>query len=398
MNAKKFSGRNSREVLQKVKQALGPDAMIIANHEVGNGIEVLALPSGALQSGVAAAGGGAKVKSQPAAMAPSEQVQRPESKPASANNEILDEIRRMRSLLQNELASLSINEMQRRNPVAIALLRELMVAGFSPQIARALTAKLPVGEAMDIARRRIAGAIEQKLSLAPADDMVEHGGVFALVGPTGVGKTTTAAKLAARAVVRYGAADVAMLTTDSFRIAGQDQLRIYGKILGVPVHAIKDAGHLAQVLAELKGRRLILIDTMGMSQRDRQVAEQATLLNSAAGIKRVLLLNATASAPTLDEVVTAYVAPGHEGCIITKIDEAASLGPALDICLRYHLALHYVTNGQRVPEDVHLPNRSYLLHRSLKVTAINSSQPDAEALTLLAGATAGISPSGDVHV
>jgi len=391
MNARKFTGRSSREVLQKVKQALGADAMIIANNAVIDGIEVLALPSNDIRLGTAmsAAGGG---RPEAATM---ESVPLPNA--IAGNHEILDEIRRMRSLLQGELAALSVSDLQRRNPVATAMLRELLVAGFTPPIARALTAKLPTGESVDVARRRIAFAIEQKLQTAPADDIVERGGVLALVGPTGVGKTTTVAKLAARAVVRYGAAGVALLTTDSFRIAGQDQLRIYGKILGVPVHAIKDAGHLAQMLADLRERKLLLIDTMGMSQRDRQVADQTTLLASAPAIRRVLLLNATASAPTLDEVVAAYVAPGHEDCIITKIDEAASLAPALDVCLRHRLTLHYVTNGQRVPEDVHLPNRSYLLHRSLRV-AVPGMPIDVEALTLLAGTPPAILLAGDASV
>lgn len=394
MNARKFSGRNSREVLQKVKQALGVDAMIIANNAVGDGIEVLALPSQAigLDTAIPAMGGGGAGYGAAAATAS------PPPAIAAGSHEILDEIRRMRSLLQGELAALSVSDLQRRNPVATALLRELLVAGFTPPIARALTAKLPVGESMEVARRRIAFAIEQKLQTAPADHIVERGGVFALVGPTGVGKTTTVAKLAARAVVRYGAAEVALLTADSFRIAGQDQLRIYGKILGIPVYAIKDAGHLAQMLLDLKERKLVLIDTIGMSQRDRQVADQAALLASAPAVRHVLLLNATASASTLDEVVAAYVAPGHEGCIITKIDEAASLAPALDVSLRHRLTLHYVTNGQRVPEDVHLPNRSYLLHRSLKVVAVPDAQTDVEALTLLAGTPAVIPAPGDIRV
>ncbi|MGE0557184.1 MAG: flagellar biosynthesis protein FlhF [Burkholderiales bacterium] len=394
MNARKFSGRNSREVLQKVKQALGADAMIIANNAVDDGIEVLALSSQAIGLGTAMSAAGGSGSAGPVAATA---AATPPPGAIAGAHEILDEIRRMRSLLQGELAALSVSDLQRRNPVATALLRELLVAGFTPPIARALTAKLPMGESVDVARRRIAFAIEQKLQTAPADDIVERGGVFALVGPTGVGKTTTVAKLAARAVVRYGAADVALLTTDSFRIAGQDQLRIYGKILGVPVHAIKDAGHLGQMLADLKERKLLLIDTMGMSQRDRQVADQATLLASAPAVRRVLLLNATASAPTLDEVVAAYVAPGHEGCIITKIDEAASLAPALDVCLRHRLTLHYVTNGQRVPEDVHLPNRSYLLHRSLK-TAVPDAQTDMEALTLMAGTPPAIPSPGGMHV
>jgi flagellar biosynthesis protein FlhF len=378
MNARRFSGRTSREVLQKVKNAFGPDAMIVANNAVADGIEVLALPARALGAAVSAP------------EAPPPASPRPEAAPAAGGvvpgREILDEIQRMRGLLQAELAALTVNDLRRRNPVATALLGDLMAAGFSPATARALTLKLPAGESEEVARRRVIAAVEQKLPVAPADEMIERGGAYALVGPTGVGKTTTVAKLAARAVVRHGAASVALLTTDSFRIAGQDQLRIYAGILGVPVHTVKDGAALARVLGEVGGRRLVLIDTMGMSQRDRQVADQTALLAASPQVRRVLLLNATASGATLDEVVGAYAAPGHQGCIITKIDEAASVAPALDACLRHALMLHYVTNGQRVPEDVHLPNRSYLLHRALRSPADPGLRPHVEDLPLLVAA------------
>lgn len=196
-----------------------------------------------------------------------------------------------------------------------------------------------------------------------------QGGVFALVGPTGVGKTTTIAKLAARGVMRYGASGVALLTTDSYRIAAQDQLRVYARILGVSVHPVKDAANLAMLLGELGDKRVVLIDTIGMSQRDRLVANQSALLAGSRAVRKILLLNATANVATLEEVVSGY-APGEKpGCIITKVDEAAGLAPALDVCVRHGLMLHYLTNGQRVPEDIHLPNRAYLLHRALRAVS-----------------------------
>jgi flagellar biosynthesis protein FlhF len=391
MNARRFSGRTSREVLQKVKIAFGPDAMIVANNAVDDGVEVLALPAQAFGEAVASAQM-APPPASPVSPAPAAPQPAPATAPVSAGagempgREILDEIQRMRGLLQAELAALSVNDLRSRNPVATALLGDLMAAGFSPSTARALTLRLPSGESEEMARRRVISAVEQKLPLAPSDEMIERGGVYALVGPTGVGKTTTVAKLAARAVVRHGAASVALLTTDSFRIAGQDQLRIYAGILGVPVHTIKDGAALVRALGEFGDYRLVLIDTMGMSQRDRQVAELTALLAASPKVQRVLLLNATASGATLDEVIGAYVSPGNQGCIITKVDEAASVAPALDACLRHALVLHYVTNGQRVPEDVHLPNRSYLLHRALRSPADPGLRPHADDLPLLVAA------------
>jgi flagellar biosynthesis protein FlhF len=110
---------------------------------------------------------------------------------------------------------------------------------------------------------------------------------------------------------------------------------------------------------------------MGMSQRDRLVGEQVAMFG-ASNVKRLLLLNATARGDTLDDVVRAYNGPDLAGCILTKVDEAASLATALDVIMRHGLRLHYVSNGQRVPEDLHLPNRSYLLHRAFKDVPENS--------------------------
>ncbi len=408
MNAMKFTGSTSREVLYKVKQELGDDAIIIANRAVDDGIEVLALPATALGMGAETAiaasqpkptrvpgqialaakttrepRGAGVLRNKPMTPAPVRPALSEAVTEAAAGHGILDEIQRMRGLLQSELAALAVNDMQRRNPVATGILGELLCAGFSPAMARALTAKLPGNETPEVARRRITAAIEQRLPIADPDDIIERGGVFALIGSTGVGKTTTIAKLAARSVMRYGASSVALLTTDSYRIAAQDQLRIYGKILGVSVHAVKDATDLAMLLGELRDKRLVLIDTVGMSQRDRMVASQGTLLAGCREIRKILLLNATASAATLEEVVNAY-APGEKlDCIITKVDEAAGLAPAIDACIRHGLLLHYLTNGQRVPEDIHLPNRNYLMHRAMRVGSNAELTPSADELPLL---------------
>ncbi|HJT52050.1 MAG TPA: flagellar biosynthesis protein FlhF, partial [Nitrosospira sp.] len=197
-------------------------------------------------------------------------------------------------------------------------------------------------------------------------EILEKGGVYALVGPTGVGKTTTTAKLAARWVVRHGADKLALLTTDGYRIGGHEQLRIYGKILGVTVHAVKDAHDLTLALAELRGKHLVLIDTVGMGQRDRMVAEQVAMLAGCGiEVKRLLLLNAAANRHTLNEVAHAYRGDGLAGAIITKLDESVVLGCALETAIRHRLPLFYTACGQRVPEDLELADPSYLVDRAL---------------------------------
>ena len=222
------------------------------------------------------------------------------------------------------------------------------------------------------------------------DDIVTRGGIYALVGPTGVGKTTTTAKLAARCAVRYGASKLALLTTDSYRVGAQDQLRIYARILGVTVHTVSDHQDLRQALDSLRGKHLVLIDTVGMSQRDTKWSEHAFLL-AHPEIQRLLLLNAGAQAQTLEEVVNVYRRqPEHcdplreAGCVVTKLDEAAQIAPVIDIAIRHRLQLAYISSGQRVPEDLHAPNSAYLVHRSLRVRSSPAWAMDEDEAGLVA--------------
>jgi len=219
-------------------------------------------------------------------------------------------------------------------------------------------------------------------------EVLDQGGVFALIGPTGVGKTTTTAKLAARYVMKHGTQNLGLITTDAYRVGGHEQLRIYGKILGVMVYAVKDETDLAIALNELKNKHTILIDTVGVSQRDRMVTEQTALLSSSkTTIKKLLCLNATNTGETLTDVIIAYKGKGLDGCIITKLDEAATIGSALDVIIREKLKLYYVTSGQRVPEDINLANKTELisLALNLKTPANRPFQFLAEELPFVAG-------------
>ena len=370
MAPQKFVGSTSREVLQKVKQALGDDALIVSNRPFGNGIEVTALAASALTG-----------------------APRPRANIANDTREtegvaalLMREMVAMKAMMQRELAGVAWSNLKHRAPARADMMQCLLDAGFSPALSRELSAVVTEGATDADARKAVSAEIERRLPLASRESLVEQGGVYALVGPTGVGKTTTIAKLAARCVVRRGGASLALLTTDSYRIAAHDQLRVYGKILNVPVHAIKDTHDLKVTLAELRDKKTILIDTIGMSQRDQLVAEQTALLTGCGTVvKRLLLLNSTANAATLDEVITSYANGGIQGCVITKVDESASVATALDAAIRHGLDVHYVTNGQRVPEDLHLPNRTYLLHRALlpiKDGATHNLRPDEYPLVM----------------
>ena len=290
--------------------------------------------------------------------------------PSPQVSALMDEMRTIKTLLERQLSGFAWGELAKQSPVRALLLGEMLEVGFSSALARKLVQELPEAMAEEDSRRWMRAAVNRRLRTLPADgDLIDRGGVYALVGPTGVGKTTTTAKLAARCVVRYGADRLALLTTDGYRIGAHEQLRIYGRILGVPVFTVRDGDDLRRTLADLRDKHMILIDTVGMSQRDRMVAEQAALLSRSGQVNRLLLLNAGARGDLLDDVVRAYAGENLSGCILTKVDEAPSLAPAMDCIVRNGLTLAYVANGQRVPEDLHLPNRTYLLHRAFKIGA-----------------------------
>src|SRR5690606_26494635 len=243
-----------------------------------------------------------------------------------------------------------------RAPMGIAVFRELLGAGFSTALARTLSERLPHNLDREQALAWVRNELASHLPVLDDDKgLLAGGGVFALVGPTGVGKTTTTAKLAARCVLKFGAERVAMLTTDGYRIGAHEQLLIYGRILGVPVLPAGDADALRDALNELSGKHVVLVDTVGMSQRDRQVAEQAAMLcGGGQPVRRLLVLNAASHGDTLDEVAHAYrqsqAGSAPVGCIISKVDEATHLGAVLDTAIRHRLPIHYVSNGQKVPE------------------------------------------------
>ena len=306
---------------------------------------------------------------------------------------VLREIKSMRGTLEQQLAALTWNDQQRRDPARGQILRRLLVAGFSASLAYDLLDRMPAGQTEEDAMSWVKTILASNLkTIGSENEMLENGGVYALVGPTGVGKTTTTAKLAARCVVRHGADKLALLTTDGYRIGGHEQLRIYGKILGVTVYAVKDTQDLALALAELRGKHMVLIDTVGMGQRDRMVAEQAAMLSGCGtAVKRLLLLNAASSAETLEEVALAYQGGGLAGAIITKLDEAVTTGCALDTAIRHQLPLYFTATGQRVPEDLHLADSRHLVNSAFNNLPAASpfAVPDEALPLLMAGLKSG---------
>lgn len=338
MNISRFFGSTNREALRQVRLALGPDALIVSNRRVNGGVEIMA----ADPTSVSAEHAPEKVSI---------------STPPTPQSDVMREIGAMRGALESRIDDLVWGNQLKQSSHAATLFQSLLGCGFSTALLRAMLKRLPSGLSLRAAQEWVRTELSRNLPvLESEDELWQPGLTLALVGPTGVGKTTTIAKLAARAVKRHGSSGLALLTTDTYRIGAYEQLKIYGELLRVPVKVIQNTQELAGVLQAIPAHVTVLIDNVGVSQRDRYVAEQAAmLLATSRKVRRLLVLNASSHGNTLDEVARSYSRDGGvplQGCIITKADEASSLGAALDTAIRYRLPIHYVSNGQKVPENL----------------------------------------------
>jgi flagellar biosynthesis protein FlhF len=263
------------------------------------------------------------------------------------------ELQDMRQMLETGLAGMTWNDKRLREPLKVRVLEELSAMDIAPDVATALAAFTPRRTALQNPSHIPLALLVKHLPVV--DDLAGvSGGVMAIVGPTGAGKTTTIAKLAARWCMRYGSEDLALVSTDGYRIGARDQLMTYARILGAPMHAANSGRELSRVLERLKSKKLVLIDTAGMGPRDIRLQEQLAALQLGAARARVLLaLPAQGEAHALDEIVRAFAPAAPVACVLTKVDEAASLGGVLSAVLRHRLKIAYVCDGQRVPEDLH---------------------------------------------
>ena len=364
--ARKFGAATSREALRLARETLGAEAMVLSSRVLADGVEIVAL----------AEGDASQVLARVARMTPIV-ASGPQALPAPAihADRVLSELHSMRGMIEEQLASVVWNDKQRRDPVRGRLLRALLGAGFSASLSKAMLEHFPTGQSYAQGMAFVRSELIRTVPVHEDEEaLLAQGGVYALMGPTGVGKTTTTAKLAARCVMRFGSDKLALVTTDSYRIGAHEQLRIYGKILNVQVYAVKDAADLHLVLQDLRDKHMVLIDTVGMSQRDRAVSDQIAMLSSSQRpVKRLLLLNATSHGDTLNEVVHAYRqgSVGNElaGCIFTKVDEATHPGALIDTVIRHRLPVHYVSNGQKVPENLMLADRAQLVDSMFQATS-----------------------------
>jgi flagellar biosynthesis protein FlhF len=242
-------------------------------------------------------------------------------------------------------------------------------------MSRAVLERVPTDAGAAEAVRWLMDVITRNLRVAaPGAGLCDEGGVVSLIGATGVGKTTTAAKLAAQCVKQYGAASVGMITLDTYRVSGFEQLRAFGRMLGVVAHLAHDRAALKDLLNLLSNKRLVIIDTAGLGQRDQRIQDMLDVLDIPK-VKKTLVLNAGAQGDTLDEVLTSFKASTLHGVVLSKVDEAVKLGPALDALIRHQVVLRGVANGQRVPEDWQNADAAALVRLSMGTQGKSAYDP-----------------------
>lgn len=405
MKIKRFVASNMRDAMKAVKEKFGDEGIIISNREVGDKVEILATTREEQeQHAIISSDKQSKQntsfettetiehtsteqvinnKAEPevrlaesqlatesltqaiqASRANQEKQQRTQESPIS---DIQTEIKYLRGLLEQQLASTGYRGNERYNSTQAILLRQLAELGLTTKMCKRIVNKLPEKGNLEKKWRSSLDWIENEITTV-GKDVLDVPGVVAVVGPTGVGKTTTIAKLAARFVLLNGSSDVALITTDSYRIAAYEQLKTYANILEVPVRLVESISALREALWEYRQKQLILIDTAGMSQRDVRLTEQLEVLQEEIGMVRTYLtLSATSQWSVMDESVRIFKKSGIHGCIITKIDECSSLGEVVSVIVEHNLPIGYITTGQCVPEDIFIARPEELVNEMVRL-------------------------------
>ncbi len=413
MQVKRFFAADMRIAMKMVRDELGADAVIIGNRRVAGGVELTAVLDYPMQSAPAAtkpnpaleaelrktqarlANAHADLSTAPRANMQDRQLVdekpaaaaiKPQAQPvaaaatadARAIEAMQSELHGLRELIEVQLGSIAWGQEQSRRPQQASLWRRLQRMGLPAELSRSLLEKVAGISEPRQAWRMVLAHLAQALKVTK-NEPLEEGGVIALVGPAGVGKTTTLAKLAARYVLKYGAQNIALVSMDNYRIGAQEQLKTLGRILDVPVLQIDPSQSLVKTLAPLARKRVILIDTAGLPASDPTLRMQLDALSDR-GVKskNYLVLAATSQSQVLKAAWHNYRRCGLAGCILTKLDEAGSLGDVLGLTISQHLPIAYLADGPRIPDDLHLPRSHQLVSRAVSLQS--GEEPSEETM------------------
>ncbi len=421
MKVKRFFAPDMRQAMKLVRDEFGSDAAILSNNKVAGGVEIVTAVdydasilrepseridpenSDALTDSLADALAKAKdvienagaeqspdrlenafqVKAKErqfdqaeAMMETLESKARRQSPEDAAIRAMQSEIQGLRELLREQMKE----TMSERKPVEAMLYKRMRRMGLSEHFAARIIESISLADdaefssAWEKAVDKIRTAV-----LTTGSDVVDQGGIVALMGPTGVGKTTTIGKLAARYVLKYGPDSLALVTTDCYRVAAYEQLRTFGRILGIPVRVVDEKNTLDATLKSLKSKALVLIDTAGLSVQDPNMKEQFNLLETASvRIRKYLVLSATSQQQVLQSTYDTYRSHGLNGCVVTKLDEASSAGEVVSLVADNRLPLAYLSNGQKIPDDLRAGDSGILVSKALELLEKNETNQTPE--------------------
>ena len=424
MKIKRFVADDMRTALRKVTEILGPDAVILSNNKVDGGVEIVAAidydeslinepeteaaftkPNPFIQNDDELARSQVQQRDREAALDDIRYGRDiPAAKPKLDNldfstnakisgqdfklndrdgktenkdhlwteepafMDMQSELKSLKGLLVNQLSGLTWGNEVQYHPTRARLLQRLMSLGLSPKVSKDIISDVKEEQDFEHNWRIALGELAHRIPVGE-NEIIEKGGIVALVGATGVGKTTTIAKLAARYILKHGSHRVALITTDNYRIGAHEQLRSYARIMGVPMSVTGDADSLRKTLNSLHDKDLILIDTAGMSQRDMLLSKQFSMLQAEGlpEIKTYLTLASNCQRSVLSETGNKFKEMKLTGCILTKVDETTSLGGAITVAIENELPISYLCDGQKVPEDMHLARSHSIVSRSVSV-------------------------------
>ncbi len=408
MNVKRFVAPSMQEALKRVREEIGPDAVILSSRKVDGVVEIVASvqydeaaarkdlkTSPAMTASVKEPSPGAVARAhadrhlrlqEELARSREKITQVREAHPsagaksstlAGARNstsartpaedkeltEMRNQLNRMQELLDQQVKQAAANNKE-LSLVQQGVQEQLLQMGVERELTQSVLTRIGDADAMPQAWNKALNCLGKAVAVESAD-ILQQGGVIALIGPTGSGKTTTIGKLAARYVLEHGPDNIALVTTDRYRIAAHEQLMVFGRILNVPVRVVDEANSLDAVLESLRGKKLVLVDTAGLNHLDPHWSEQLQeLRRSRYSVKNYLVISAINQPQIMKSTYHNYKMAGLAGCIVTKTDEAVTLGEVMSFLIRSRLRIAYFTDGQQIPNDLHKADASVLIRRA----------------------------------
>ena len=388
---KSFVATDMRTALRMVREEFGDDAVILSNRRVAQGIEIVAaadMPPPAPPIPEASVQTASESRSfSSIENASLESRARENERRRSGENawyQMQQELRSMRDLIEQQYTNFTWQQYRSQKPAQAAMWRRLQRLGLDADTVRELLADDPSSNSSNNALGKNANdawqSLMSKLSARVpvcAGDLTERGGIFAFVGPTGAGKTTTIGKLAARYVLDHGNSDIALITTDSYRIGAHEQLRTLARILNVPCKIVSGQRDLASVLYEVRHCKVVLIDSAGLNARAPELRQQLAALDAfGERVQVVQVLSASSQQQVLSNALRAYRTNNISACVLTKLDEACSLGECISLLITNQLPLAYVADGQAIPGDLSIGSGKALVARAIALAKNNEGDEE----------------------